>query len=144
MIVTVAVAVVLPFGPFAVSVYVVVLIGFTDCLPVAATVPMPLLIETSLAFVVVQFRVDVCPASMRVGSAVNVAIGRPGVKEGPLSVLAAPPADGGGGGGGSGVCLPHPAVNRATATKAEAVSVRLRLRNEVVFIVISPPKPDTC
>jgi hypothetical protein len=54
--VTVAVAVVLPFGPFAVSMYVVVLTGLTDCLPLAATVPMPLLIDTSFAFVVVQLR----------------------------------------------------------------------------------------
>src|SRR5579863_4898373 len=105
---------------------------------------MPLLIDTSLAFVVVQLRAEVSPASMRLGSAVNVAIGRPVFKEGPLSVLAAPPPEGAGGGGGIGVCLPHPALNSATAMKAEAVSVRLRLRNEVVFIVISPPKPDTC
>ncbi len=76
--VTVAVAVALaPFAPVAVSVYVVVAVGLTVTLPpdVGATVPTPLLMDAEAALVVVHDSVELLPAVMVVGLAVNEAVG---------------------------------------------------------------------
>jgi hypothetical protein len=73
--VTVTCFVAVPLGPVAVRVYVVVALGLTDVLPFWGWLPMPLSIETVVAFVVVHERVEDCPGAMLVGFAVNVAIG---------------------------------------------------------------------
>src|SRR5690242_5924377 len=62
--VTVAVAVTLPVGPVAVKVYVVVAFGVTCVEPVAATLPMPLLMLTALAPCTTHVRVELCPGVM--------------------------------------------------------------------------------
>src|SRR5215831_7275069 len=67
--VTVAVAVTLPVGPVAVRVHVVVVVGVTVVEPVAATLPMPLLMLTALAPWTTQFRVELCPAVIWFGVA---------------------------------------------------------------------------
>jgi hypothetical protein len=67
--VTVAFALAVPPGPVAVKVYVVVAVGDTDTLPLTgSTVP---LIETDVAFVVVQVRVDDWPRVIVEGLAVK-------------------------------------------------------------------------
>ena len=73
--VTVAVFVVVPPGPFAVSVYVVVDVGLTPTDPLSAWLPTPLSIETVVAFVVVQVSVDDWPLMIDVGDAEKVAVG---------------------------------------------------------------------
>ena len=74
--VTVAVAVTVPpLLPVAVKVYVVVVVGLTVVEPDAATVPMPLSIETLVALVVLQVRVEEPPTEMVTGFAVSFAVG---------------------------------------------------------------------
>jgi len=70
-----AVAVTVPPGPVAVSVYVVVWVGETVFEPEACAAPTPLSIWTEVAFVTVQDRVEFCPAAMEAGLAVRVAVG---------------------------------------------------------------------
>jgi hypothetical protein len=53
-------------------------LGLIDCRPLDATVPMPLLIDTSFALVVVHVRLADWPRSIRLGSTVSVADGRAG------------------------------------------------------------------
>jgi hypothetical protein len=60
--VTLATEVAVPPLPVAVNVYCVVADGVTAIDPEAATIPMPLLIETVLAFVVVHVKVAELPA----------------------------------------------------------------------------------
>src|SRR5205085_12182 len=60
--VTVAVAATFPFGPVAVRVYVVVAVGDTVVEPVAATLPMPLLMLTAVAPWTIQVNVELWPA----------------------------------------------------------------------------------
>src|SRR5258708_4458979 len=67
--VTVVVAVTLPDGPTAVKVYVVVAVGVTVVEPVAATLPIPLLIETLVAPCTIQVSVELWPAAMLLGVA---------------------------------------------------------------------------
>src|SRR5690242_12371344 len=69
--VTVAVAVTLPVGPVAVRVYVVVWLGDTCVEPVAATLPMPLLMLTALAPCTTHVRVELWPGVMFGGLASN-------------------------------------------------------------------------
>src|ERR1043165_7150552 len=73
--VTVAVAVLVPPAPDAVSVYVVVEPGVTTIDPLRACAPMPWSIETLVAFVVVHESVEEPPAEIAEGLAVNVALG---------------------------------------------------------------------
>jgi hypothetical protein len=74
--VTVAVAVTVPpLLPVAVNVYVVVVVGLTVVEPDAATVPIPLSMETLVALVVLQVRVEEPPTEMVTGFAVSLAVG---------------------------------------------------------------------
>ena len=73
--VTVVDAVAVPPGPVAVNVYFVVFVGLTTLVPEGETAPMPWSIETVVAFVVVQVRVEVCPAVMVEGEAESFAVG---------------------------------------------------------------------
>src|SRR4051794_13013479 len=68
-IVTVVLAVTLPEGPTAVKVYVVVAVGFTVVEPVAATLPITLLMETLVAPWTIQVSVEGWPAAMLFGVA---------------------------------------------------------------------------
>src|SRR3569833_3160429 len=113
--------------------------GLTCWLPEAETVPTPPLIVTSFAFVVVQRSVADCPASIRLGSAVSVAVGKPGgFAAGSLDPCGA--ADGCVG-GGVGICfIPHALANSVIAATAVTASVRLRSRNEKLFIVYFTPQ----
>jgi hypothetical protein len=77
--VTVAVQCTVPPVPEAVSVYVVVVESETDFEPEAATLPTPLLIDTEVAFSVVQESVEESPAVIEVGEAVRVQVGAGGV-----------------------------------------------------------------
>src|SRR5262252_740285 len=69
--VTVAVAVTLPVGPVAVRVYVVVVVGLTVVEPVAATLPIPLLMLTCVAPCTTHVRVELWPAAIWFGVASN-------------------------------------------------------------------------
>lgn len=73
--VTVVLAVAVPPIPVAVKVYSVVSVGLTTVLPEAETTPMPWLIETVVAPVVDQVRVEVWPAVIVDGDAVSLAVG---------------------------------------------------------------------
>jgi hypothetical protein len=55
----------------------VVAVGETDLVPEVLTVPIPLSIETDVAFVLDHVRVDDCPEVMLVGLAVIVTVGAP-------------------------------------------------------------------
>jgi hypothetical protein len=72
--VTVVVAVFVPLGPVAVNVYVVVTTGVSESEPLAGCVPETPVIDTDVAFVVVQLRVVACPEAMVDGLALNEAI----------------------------------------------------------------------
>jgi hypothetical protein len=61
--------------PVAVSVYVVVCEGETIWVPLGATAPIPLLIETEVALAVFQVRVALWPLGMDAGETVNCAVG---------------------------------------------------------------------
>jgi hypothetical protein len=70
--VTVTEAVVLPVAPVAVRVYVVVCVGETDTEPVrGSTAPTFGEIEAAVAFETLQARVELWPAVMEAGAAVN-------------------------------------------------------------------------
>src|SRR5262249_48266589 len=69
--VTVAVAVTLPVGPVAVRVYVVVAVGVTVGEPVAAALPMALLVLAAVAPCTTQFTVELWPALIWFGVASN-------------------------------------------------------------------------
>ena len=56
----------------------VVVVGATLILPFAATAPTPLLIETAVAFAVLQVRVALWPLEIDAGEAVNCAVGADG------------------------------------------------------------------
>src|SRR5690349_17262156 len=71
--VTVCVAVTCPFWLVAVSVYVVVSCGETDCDPLALTGPRPEMV-TVWAFSTFHVKVELWPRLMVVGFAVNVTI----------------------------------------------------------------------
>jgi hypothetical protein len=73
--VTVAVLVIVPPGPVAVSVYVVVPDGLTPTEPDVGLLPTPLSIEIVVAFVEVQVSVEVWPRVIVGGAAENVAVG---------------------------------------------------------------------
>ena len=53
-------------------------VGLTDRVPDAATVPMPWLIETVVAFVLDQVSVDAAPDVIEVGEALSVTAGSGG------------------------------------------------------------------
>ncbi len=72
---TVAWAVVVPPGPVAVSVYVVVAEGETVTVPEVGCDPMPLSIVTEVALLVDHDRVDDCPAEIEVGFAEKLMVG---------------------------------------------------------------------
>jgi hypothetical protein len=76
MTLTVACANEVPPGPTAVKLYVVVVVGETDMEPLAATDPMPLSIETVVAFETVHTSVDEEPATIAVGEATKLMLGR--------------------------------------------------------------------
>ena len=80
--VTVAVAVVLPPGPFAVAVYVTVATGLTTCVPPFAcrlyVLPSVPLTVTCVALVAVTVSVDEAPAAIDVGLALIPMIGAAG------------------------------------------------------------------
>jgi hypothetical protein len=78
---TVAVALVVPPGPVAVRVYVVLALGETLWLPEVATAPMPLSMETDVAFVVFHVRVELPPAAIEVGLALKLIVGGGFVEE---------------------------------------------------------------
>ena len=61
----------MPVGPVAVRVYVVVWLGVTCVEPVAATLPMPLLMLTALAPCTIQVSVELWPALIWFGVASN-------------------------------------------------------------------------
>jgi len=65
-----------PPGPTAVIVYVVDVAGDTEVEPLAATAPTPLSIETLVEFATVHASVDDEPATIAVGEAVKVMLGR--------------------------------------------------------------------
>jgi len=67
-----AVAVLLPV---AVKVYCVVVVGLTVVEPDAETIPIPWSIDTVVAFVVAQVKVEVFPAMIVAGEAESVAVG---------------------------------------------------------------------
>jgi hypothetical protein len=69
--VTVTCDVTLPAGFVAVRVYVVVVVGVTSCDAPSDTFPIPLLIETEVAFSTTQNSVAVWPATMVCGAAEN-------------------------------------------------------------------------
>src|SRR5690242_3898175 len=97
----------------------------------------------SFAFVVDQRSVADWPASMRLGSAVSVAVGSPGGFA--AGSLPAGAAAAGCVGGGVGICFfPHALAKSVIAATAVTASVRLRSRNEKLFMVISLPKRDIC
>jgi hypothetical protein len=73
--VTVVVDVADPALFVAVSVYVVVLVGLTDRVPDGVTAPIPGVMVTADALVVLQVRVDESPSVMDVGEAPSVAVG---------------------------------------------------------------------
>jgi len=73
--VTVAVDVADPALLVAVSVYVVVLVGVTDRVPDGVTAPIPGVMLTEDALVVLQVSVDESPSVMDVGEAPRVAVG---------------------------------------------------------------------
>src|SRR5680860_892762 len=66
---TVVVAVTLPAVLVAVSVYAVVVVGFTAVVPVKATLPMALSMVTLVASVTLQLKVELSPAVIVVGLA---------------------------------------------------------------------------
>jgi hypothetical protein len=75
----------------------VVAIGLTDLVPDAATVPMPWLIETVVAFVLDHVKIDAAPDVMEVGEALIVTVGSVGgapvvVKDETLLLASALPA----------------------------------------------------
>ena len=74
VMVTVAVAAVVPLAPLAVSVYVVVVVGLTLVLPSTSRVPLVPGMETEVAFVVVHVRVTSVPAAIEVEEAVKESI----------------------------------------------------------------------
>jgi hypothetical protein len=123
---TVAVAGVLPFGPTAVSVYVVVSFGVIRRLPLAGTVPIPLLIETSVEPVTFHRNCADWPRSIEEGSAANSATtGRSDkLPTGPLPAL--PVA--GGGGGGKGAFLPPQAAAKIASKNVRKKPVNLEIR----------------
>ena len=53
-------------------------VGLTDRVPDAATVPMPWLMETLVAFVLDHVKVDAAPAVMEAGEALIVTVGSVG------------------------------------------------------------------
>ena len=65
---------VVPPGPVAVKVYVVVVVGLTEVVVLGPKVPTPLLIETLVTFVVVQVSVDEFPLMIDAGLAVKLLI----------------------------------------------------------------------
>ena len=69
----------------------VVVVGLTDLVPDVATVPMPWLIETVVAFVLDQVSVDVAPDAMDVGEALIVTVG--GVMTVTVAVAVTEPAE---------------------------------------------------
>jgi hypothetical protein len=73
--VTLAVFVIVPPGPLAVSVYVVVVVGLTLAVPDTGLLPTPLSIEIVVALVEDQVSVDDWPALIDVGDAEKVAVG---------------------------------------------------------------------
>jgi len=75
VIVTVAWLVIVPPGPFAVNVYVVVVVGWTIVEPDSACDPMPLSIVTVVALVVVQIRFELWPEAMALGEAEKEIVG---------------------------------------------------------------------
>jgi hypothetical protein len=66
----------------------VVAVGFTTLVPESATVPIPGLIETLVAFLVVQLRVELPFAPIDVGLAVNVMVGAVAAAASPLPAIA--------------------------------------------------------
>ncbi len=66
-----------------------VLPGITALVPAAATEPIPWLILTDVAPATLQIRVDVCPAFICIGVAVNVTIF--GKLDGGLTVIVVEP-----------------------------------------------------
>lgn len=90
--VTIACAVIVPPGPVAVRVYVVLAEGCTVMLPpdTGWTAPIPLSMLADVAFVVDQVRVALCPDMMLVGDAVSVAVGALCVPPPPLPPLSVP------------------------------------------------------
>ena len=61
----------LPPLPVAVAVYVVLLPGVTDTDPDGPTTPTPGSMSTDVALVVDQERLELCPAAMLLGVALN-------------------------------------------------------------------------
>ena len=53
-------------------------VGLTDLVPEAATVPMPWLMETLVALLLDQVRVDAAPTVIDAGEALIVTVGRLG------------------------------------------------------------------
>lgn len=76
--VIVAAAVIVPPLPVAVKVYVVVTEGEATLEPFNATVPIPWLMDTELALLVVQVNVELWPWRMESGEAAKVTTGRAG------------------------------------------------------------------
>jgi hypothetical protein len=66
---------------------VVVAVGLTDRVPDRATAPMLWLMETLVAFVLDQDRVDAAPGVMEVGEALIVTVGRLGAVPSTTSCL---------------------------------------------------------
>jgi len=64
-----------PPGPTMVIVYKVVCTGWTEMEPLVDTAPIPWSMEAEVALLVVQLRVEFCPASMVVGVALKATVG---------------------------------------------------------------------
>ncbi len=83
---------IVPPGPVAVAVYVVLAVGETSWVPVGTgTLPTPLSMLMEVALVAVQLRVDFWPAMIEVGEAEKVRVGAGCVTVTVADALAVPP-----------------------------------------------------
>jgi hypothetical protein len=106
-----------PPGPFAVKVYVVVLVGKTCREPRLCTAPIPWSIDISVALLMDQLNVDDWPLSMLDGSAVKLLIAG-------LAMVGAVGvgATGAGGGGGGGFFL-QPCINTNAPSTSSVAAI---------------------
>jgi hypothetical protein len=109
-----------PPAPLAVAVYVVVCAGCTLVEPFGPTVPMPLSMVTSLAFVLLHDKVALEPAVTLPGDTVSVTVGGLG-----------------GGGGAASVPPPQPMVAVRLANRLSKSRLKTRNREARAEITLS-------
>ena len=130
--VTVTVRVSDPPGPFAVNVYVVVLVGKTCRCPWLCTAPTPLSMDISVALLMDQLNVDDWPRSMAEGSAVKLLIAALATLGGAGSLRGA------GGGGGGGTFFLQPGATTATV-KTSSMAAILEACNLSLALILNSP-----